>query len=223
MNCKYCNKYCKNLNSLTQHQIRCNKNPKKIFIPVPVGNKTKGRIPWNKGLSKETSQIIARASDKAKMHGCTNPYNGYASTPEKELERRQKISSSMKSKGSCGGIRQGSGRGHKGWYKGFYCDSTYELAYIVYNLDHNIEFKRCPRTLFYLYEYNGCVHKYYPDFILADNSLVEIKGYHSDVVDLKIQSVKDRPIKVLFKSDLTYAFDYIKQTYNVNKLEDLYE
>lgn len=223
MNCRYCNKYCKNQNSLTQHQIRCKQNPERIFVPVPVGNKTKGRIPWNKGQSKQTNPIIAKAAEKAKMNGCTNPYSGRASTAEKELERRQKISSTMKSKENCGGIRVGSGCGHKGWYKGFYCDSTYELAYIVYNLDHNIAFKRCPRTIFYLYEYKGRTYKYYPDFILPDGSLVEIKGYHSEVVDLKTQAVNDRLIKVLFGSELTYAFDYIKLKYNITKLEDLYE
>lgn len=30
MNCKYCNKECKNLNSLRQHEIRCKLNPDKI-------------------------------------------------------------------------------------------------------------------------------------------------------------------------------------------------
>lgn len=223
MNCKYCAKYCKNLNSLTQHQIRCKQNPEKIFVPVPVGNRTKGRIPWNKGQSKQTNSILAKAAEKARMNGCTNPYGGHASTAEKELERRRKISSTMKTNGISGGIRPMAGCGHKGWYKGFYCDSTYELAYVIYNLDHNIEFKRCPRTIFYLYEYKGSIHKYYPDFMLADGSLVEIKGYRSDLVDLKTQAVKDRSIKVLFESDLTYAFEYIKLKYNVSRLEDLYE
>ena len=28
--CKYCGKFCKNKNSLAQHECRCNKNPNKI-------------------------------------------------------------------------------------------------------------------------------------------------------------------------------------------------
>ena len=40
MNCQYCNKECKNKNSLTQHEIRCNKNPNKI-----VCNGNKGNVP----------------------------------------------------------------------------------------------------------------------------------------------------------------------------------
>ena len=39
----------------------------------------------------------------------------------------------------------------------------------------------------------------------------------------KIKSVTDKPIKVLFEKDLQYAFDYVKENYTYNKLEDLYE
>ena len=90
-------------------------------------------------------------------------------------------------------------------------------------MDHDIPFSRCPRNIYYLYEYKGRTYKYYPDFILPDNSLVEVKGYHSEIVDLKTNSVNDRIIKVLYEKDLKYAFDYIKQTYNVVKIEELYE
>ena len=39
-----------------------------------------------------------------------------------------------------GGKRHGSGRGKKGWYKGYYCDSTWELAWVIYQLDHGVKF-----------------------------------------------------------------------------------
>lgn len=32
MDCKYCNKSCKNKNSLAQHEIRCKENPNKIEV-----------------------------------------------------------------------------------------------------------------------------------------------------------------------------------------------
>ena len=43
--------------------------------------------------------------------------------------------------------------GIKGWYKGFWCDSSWELAYVIYNLDHGIEFRR--NTEKFEYEYCG--------------------------------------------------------------------
>ena len=41
-----------------------------------------------------------------------------------------------------GGIKKGSSRGKSGWYKGYWCDSSYELAYLIYNLDNSTEVER---------------------------------------------------------------------------------
>ena len=226
--CKFCGKQCKNKNSLVQHEIRCNNNPNKINIIIPNFN-TKGKKAWNKGLTKDTDERVYNLSlqtslsiknynNKIRLEG---KIPGIASTPEKELARRQKISNTAKERKLSGGKRHGSGRGHKGWYKGIFCDSTYELAYVIYNLDHNIQFKRCTRI--YEYEYNGEIHKYHPDFELEDGTLIEIKGYITDKVYAKISAVKDRNIKLLTKDDLKYAFDYINNTYTCKNLEDLYK
>ena len=127
----------------------------------------------------------------------------------------------MRKSSTCGGKRHGSGRGKKGWYKGFFCDSTYELVFIIYNLDNNIEFRRCDRV--YIYTYENKIHKYYPDFELPDGTIVETKGYHSELVDIKAASVTDRPIKILYEKDLQYAFEWVKEHYTYNELSDLYE
>ena len=124
--------------------------------------------------------------------------------------------------GKTGGFRLNShSYGKHGTYKGYRCDSTYELAYIIYNLDHNIYFER--NFVGYPYELDGKTHLYYPDFRLADGSLVEIKGQITEVVYIKLAAVKDVSIKLLSKDDLKYAFDYIKDTYEYKHLEDLYD
>ena len=135
--------------------------------------------------------------------------------------KRLLASMNLKNNPNAGGIRDGAGIGKKGWYKGYFCDSTYELVYVIYNLDHNIEFKR--NKNFYPYTYRGKVKKYYPDFELVDKSLVEIKGYHTEQVDAKISAVTDRPIKILYQEDLQFAFDWVKEHYDYKNLEDLYE
>ena len=221
-NCKYCEKECKNANSLRNHERLCKLNPNRQVNPAT------GKPAWNRGL---TSQIDSRvlAGDslsksiisgiaKAKTLG-TYSCTGRASSEEAELNRKQKISETMKVVG--GGYRYGSGRGKKGKYKGYFCDSTYELVYIIYNIDHNIPFKRCER--YYTYEIANQVHKYYPDFELADGTLIEIKGYYTELVDIKLKSIKDRTIKILFEKDLKYAFDWVKQNYTYSQLSDLYE
>lgn len=46
-NCKYCNRECKNLNSLKQHEIRCKENPDRIICFGNKGNMPKHIKSWN--------------------------------------------------------------------------------------------------------------------------------------------------------------------------------
>lgn len=220
--CKYCGKECHSINSLLNHERLCKLNPNRQLSPICKKGYNAGKTSWNKGLTKDVDHRVAKISQSViqTQSKVTDYIVGQASTPEKEMERRNKISTYAKSR-NFGGLTLKSGRGKKGWYKGYFCDSTYELVYIIYNIDHNIEFKRCDR--FYTYEVDGKIHKYYPDFELSDNSLIEIKGYYTPLVDIKLQSVNDRPIKVLFKEDLKYAFDWVKEKYSYKYLYDLYE
>lgn len=110
-----------------------------------------------------------------------------------------------------GGYRKNSGRSKHGYYKGIYCDSTYELAYLIYCLDHNIPIKRCEES--FEYEYEGKKHLYHPDFVLNETQYVEIKGYHSLLVDIKLKAV-NKPIKIMYYDDLIEIFNYVSITYN---------
>ena len=111
-----------------------------------------------------------------------------------------------------GGKRHGSGRGKKGWYKGYYCDSTWELAWVIYQLDHGVKFQR--NTEWFPYEFKGQQRKYYPDFIMNDGSYSEIKGWSTDEWKAKIEQFpKDKIIHVFYKDDLEEIFEYIKETY----------
>lgn len=194
--CKFCNHLSNTRSGLHQHQNKCLYNPDNIDM-----------------LKAHEAKLAA--SGTIKRHG------GNLLDAEAEQRRRERISQTLKQNPKAGGHRQGSGRGKKGWYKGFFCDSTYELVYIIYNLDNNITFKRCDRVYSYLKDDE--VHNYHPDFELADGTIIEIKGYHTALVDIKTNSVKDRPIIVLYESDLKYAFDWVKAHYNYDKLTDLYD
>lgn len=220
--CQFCNKQYKNLNSLKNHECRCKNNiNRKAYNSL--GKYAKENL---SGQTKETSihiQKQLKSFFKNKEKGLHTNYHstGKASTAEKEEKRKQKISESMKNNPNCGGLRKNSGRSKKGYYKNIYCRSTYELVYVIYNIDHNIKFKPCSKV--FEYTYQNKTHKYYPDFELADGTIIEIKGYATEQTLAKISSVKDFPIKVLYKDDLEYAFKYVKDNYKYNKLEDLYE
>lgn len=58
LNCKYCDKLCKNKNSLAQHEIRCSKNNSLLKVE-PFGNVISHQA-WNKGLTKETDVRVAK-------------------------------------------------------------------------------------------------------------------------------------------------------------------
>lgn len=118
-----------------------------------------------------------------------------------------------------GGCRRGSGRGKKGWYKGYWCDSSWELAWVIYQLDHKIKFKR--NTQGFTYEFEGVQHNYYPDFQMDDESYVEIKGYMTEQNKCKLQQFKGT-IRVVFKEDMTAILNYVTNNYGTDFIQ-LYE
>jgi hypothetical protein len=127
----------------------------------------------------------------------------------------KKISDSLK--GKTGGIRKGGGRGKKGWYKNFWCDSSWELAWIIYQLDHNIEFKRNKEGFDYIFKNEK--HKYYPDFILLDSDeYIEIKGYLTEKVKEKIKQFPYK-LNILDKNSIKPYLKYAKQIYGENFIE----
>lgn len=128
--------------------------------------------------SESVKYALIRKGWRPKPAPIRKPNLGIASTPEKESERRKRISETMRKNKLCGGYRPGSGKAIKGWYKGYWCDSSWELAYTIYNIDHNIKFER-NRKCFIYHNQEGNEVKYYPDYILPDGTFVEIKGRDS--------------------------------------------
>ena len=210
LNCQFCGKECKNRNSLCNHERLCKQNPKAMAPtgyaanPAPVG---KGHLAWNKGLTCETDERVAKNTRALKDFYQT--HEGTWTGRHHTLESRRKIALT-----TAGNTR--GNRSKKGYYKGIYCGSSYELAYVIYNLDHNIPFSKCER--YYEYEYKGKKHLYFPDFELIDGTIIEIKGYHTELVDVKAAAVHDRPIKILYKKDLAEHLNYVFSTYNVTEL-----
>ena len=118
-----------------------------------------------------------------------------------------------------GGYREGSGRSKSGWYKGIFCNSTYELVWVIYNLDHNIQFSRNNQG--FEYTYNNQKLKYYPDFI-QNNGYIEIKGFLRPNDKEKFKQFPHSLI-ILYKNDIKYMFKYIKEKYKTVHFEELYE
>lgn len=160
----------------------------------------------NKGLTKETDERVAKNSSRSSEG--LKQYFANLSPEEKikwsEISRRKSPTK--------GGIRRGSGRGKKGWYNGFWCDSSWELAWVIYSLDHGIIFER--NIIPYEYKFEGKTHKFYPDFLLSSGELLEIKGYLDRRNEAKISSVSN--LTILGEEEMKPFLEYASDKFGTN-------
>lgn len=121
-----------------------------------------------------------------------------------------------------GGLRPGSGRGKKGWYKDFYCRSTWELAWLAYQLENGNKVEKCSEHFEYFIENKA--HRYYPDFVL-NGTYIEIKGWRLPNVEQKIsQFPKDKKLLLIEgKREIKPYLDYVLSKYGKDFHEVLYE
>ena len=193
------------------------KNP---FANRPHPRGMAGKTPWNRGLKWEEMydvEVLQR-QQSARAARIESAQRALAESHELDVRRRERLSQVARQRG-LGGYERGSGRGKKGWYRGYWCDSTYELAFVVWALDHEIPFER--NLEFFPYEYEGKLMRWMPDFVLADGTFVEIKGYVTDQVRAKFEYFLP-PLRVFTRADLDRMFDYVQRRYGKN-LRALYE
>jgi hypothetical protein len=199
--CKYCQREFSNSGGLGGHQPYCKQNPTRVQrINSPNAHAKKGVANWAKGLTKDTdSRIKARPDLLGKRFA--------SSLTGHTTKTKQRLSAVAKER-NLGGYVQGSGRGKKGWYNGFFCDSSWELAYVIYCLEHSIDIKRNIEKRQYIW--NGEIKTYIPDFVV-NGDLIEIKGYKTKQWLAKLAANPD--VTVLYEKDLGHVFDYVKNKY----------
>jgi len=115
------------------------------------------------------------------------------------------------------------GNGKKGYYKGVWCDSTYELVFVIYHIENNIAIQRCLETFPYIFDNKP--HTYNPDFIV-DNIIYEIKGYMNERAKIKHDAANEiKDVVLLRKNDLKPYFDFVKDKFNIpiTRLHTLYD
>lgn len=194
--CKYCNKFYENDLALKQHEIRCPQNPNKIINKISSKHKY-SHIAWNKGLTKETDERVKKYAETFKR----KIKEGLIIFPNQFRENTVKFLYKY------------------GWYKGYYCDSSWELAFVVYCLDNNIPIKRNTERFEYIVE--DKTHYFIPDFIINDNEYIEIKGLQDKHWEYKQKSFPN--IIFLFRNEIKKYLDYAKEKYGTKFWETLYE
>lgn len=149
MECKYCQKLCKNDNSLRNHERLCKKNPNRQesnfkFISAP----------WNKGLTKEDPRVAKNAENVSKA---------LLGKPNKMIwtDERRRAKSEWRKKLHAEHPETHPNRRLAGNKK--------KMSYpekIAYDFLTSMEIE---------FEHNKKVGKYYPDFVIG-NLIIEIDG-----------------------------------------------
>jgi hypothetical protein len=183
------------------------RGPRPTEFKLLVSQKLTGRIGHSKSKGKRLVQYETRSCPK-----CEAEF-------EVSISSNKKFCDAACAKGSTGGYREGSGRAKTGYYKGIYCGSTYELVWVIYQLDHSNDFTRFSGFL----EKNSI--KYYPDFLIG-NEIIEIKGYEKqESVDQKTAVAESfgYTVSVLRKDQLAIHFAWVKEHYEYKELFELYD
>ena len=215
--CKYCNKECKSLNSLKQHECRCKNNPNKIDLTY-LSNRDYSKINLN-----PSNQYI-----KTKLLGLEKPiisdetrYKLGTGWRGKEMsqELKNKISIAMQKAvkehpESYFGINTNK-RVKKHLYNSIWLDGNWELIFAKYLDTLNIKWERPRKGIEYIW--NNSNHVYYPDFYLPEYNLyIEVKGQETERDHAKwnmvsnLLVIKSNEIKQIQRN--TYnIFKYLKK------------
>lgn len=205
LDCQFCGKTCKNRNSLCNHERQCKKNPDVQLSYFNIYNNE--HTAWNKGLTKESD---------ARIYSMACKLSEIKKFKIRSEETKLKISNTLKKNYQSGAIKRNPcnskhARNYYGTYREFHCDSSWELAFVLYCLDHNIPIKR--NHEFFEYYIDGQLHRYFPDFII-NNTFIEIKGRCTKVDLIKFESFpKSLRLYVLKSAELKPCFQYCEDQY----------
>lgn len=153
LTCKFCNKLCKNLNSLKNHERLCPSNSERNYISHTIGIKA-----WNKGLTATNDERVANQAAKIAKTRKENPIS-------LTQEQKNHLSSIAKLNGF-GGYRENAGRSKKfrvldSYGKETVLQSSYELLCSNILNELNIKWIR-PKAI----KYDN--KNYFADFYLTE-------------------------------------------------------
>ena len=204
--CKYCNKSCKNINSLKQHERLCKFNPNRQESSFVNFNKNRAHA-WNKGLTKETDIRVKLNSESISKSYTTGKSITWCKGLSKETDFRikqmsEKISDTILEHVKNDNWHNSFGKSKIIEYNGIKFHGKWEVEFAKFLSKNNIKWIR-PIEKFE-YPFNDKIHYYTPDFYLPDLDLfIEIKGYPTDRDFHKWDNFpKDKNLNIYFGDDL---------------------
>lgn len=215
--CKYCQRECKNLNSLKQHEIRCKQNPNHLKIIsnwIKYNKLVKDHIIEKKNVNQfdkaKNEGYILHISDEVK----SKIAKGWLGKKHKK-ESKEKIQNTILNKIKLNNWHNNNGIKIK--YKDCIFDSSWEVNFVKYLDDKNILWQR-PKDSFE-YEWNNGIHKYIPDIYLPEYDLyIEIKGSPNE---RDYEKWKQFPKKLnIYDSEDLYKLGLVKAIDNRNLITE---
>lgn len=186
--CPYCGRECLNQRSWRGHTARCPDNPFRDTSRMGGCRRgvKKNFIPWNKGLTKESSDAIRIKAEALKKKYADGILIGPQKGKPHDAKVKEKISNSMK------GNQNANHRGDRQTrYRNIRMDSRWEAA-VAHHLD-KIGAKWVYNEMGYRLS-DG--RYYYPDFFLYKKDgtfshLIEVKGYFRENNKLKFAQFRE--------------------------------
>lgn len=191
--CQYCNKECKNDNSLRNHERLCKKNPNRQITPFMDSK-------FN-SMKKRSNQHIKAAELGLPPRIMSEETRRLISEHQKSIwtdERRKQWSDHMSIQAQLNvethpesySYKNFCGRAKKELYNGEWMHSSWETKFAKW-CDKN-EIKWTKKVPYFKYIWEGKERKYFPDFYLEQlGSYVEVKGYETDRDSVKWGSVNN--------------------------------
>ena len=205
MECKFCNKECKNGNSLRNHERLCKTNPNHQTIKsnfLIYNEKIKNGL-----LVKENKNQYIKAklegrkifiSDETRKKLSENN-KGNKLNEEQKLRHKEAMKRAVLNNPESYTASNVSGRTPIIEYNGFKLKGTWELEVAKWLDRNNIKWTNKLKP--FEYEWENSTHLYFPDFHLTEiNRYIEVKGFERERDRCKWKVVKD--LIIIKKDDI---------------------
>jgi len=204
MECRYCDKICKNDNSLRNHERLCKLNPdrqilKSNFIEYNKKKQELGMSGTNQFIkAKKEGRVVVVSEETRKKLGKIN--KGKQLTESHKNKLKIAMRKAVLENPNSYSANNVSGRTPIIEYNGFRLKGSWELLVAKWLDENNIKWTNIIEG--FDYEWEGSKHIYYPDFYLLEyDKYIEVKGFERERDRCKWEVVNN--LIIIKKDDIT--------------------
>lgn len=204
MGCRYCDKICKNDNSLRNHERLCKLNPdrqilKSNFIEYNKKKQELGMSGTNQFIkAKKEGRVVVVSEETRKKLGKIN--KGKQLTESHKNKLKIAMRKAVLENPNSYSANNVSGRTPIIEYNGFRLKGSWELLVAKWLDENNIKWTNIIEG--FDYEWEGSKHIYYPDFYLLEyDKYIEVKGFERERDRRKWEVVNN--LIIIKKDDIT--------------------